>query len=120
MIPDDWKTTNASKVPKKKQPNKRKKPMPAAPPSEAVLTPAAGNGVKAEVITSTNTTLQNLDIPGEKRIKKEGISGIGPQAAPAVPGATPVYSVIQTANPISALYEYCKKGKGKKEPVCYT
>ena len=68
-----------------------------------------------EVITSTNTTLQSLDIPGEKRLKTEATgTGIGPQAAPAaVPGATPVYSVIQTANPISALYEYCKKGKGK-------
>jgi len=116
-IPDEWKTVNASKVPKKKTPNKRKKPMPTAPPGGAVLAPALSGDGK-EVITSTNTTLQSLDIPGEKRLKTEN-TGIGPQAAPAaVPGATPVYSVIQTANPISALYEYCKKGKVKyPDPV---
>merc|ERR1711899_613138 len=111
-IPDDWKTTNATKAPKKKQPNKRKKPMPtAAPGGAAALAPAAAGDVKTEVITSTNTTLQNLEIPGEKRLKSGGGEGIGPQAAPAKPGETPVYSVIQTANPISALYEYCKKVK---------
>ena len=77
----------------------------------AALAPAAAGDVKTEVITSTNTTLQNLEIPGEKRLKSGGGEGIGPQAAPAKPGETPVYSVIQTANPISALYEYCKKGK---------
>merc|ERR1711936_449918 len=111
-IPDDWKTTNATKAPKKKQPNKRKKPMPTAAPGGAgALAPAAAGDVKTEVITSTNTTLQNLEIPGEKRLKSGGGEGIGPQAAPAKPGETPVYSVIQTANPISALYEYCKKVK---------
>lgn len=111
-IPDEWKTTNATKVPKKKTPSKRKKPMPTAPPSGAgSLAPAASGDGNKEVITSTNTTLQNLDIPGEKRLKSGGGEGIGPQAAPAAPGATPVYSVIQTANPISALYEYCKKVK---------
>jgi len=111
-IPDEWKNKNNTKAPKKKQPNKRKKPMPTAAPGGAgVLAPAAaGNGNK-EVITSTNTTLQNLEIPGEKKLKTEGGVGIGPQAAPAKPGETPVYSVIQTANPISALYEYCKKVK---------
>lgn len=93
--------------------------MPTAPPGEAVLAPAVSGDGKT-VITSTNTTLQSLDIPGEKRLKTEATgTGIGPQAAPAaVPGATPVYSVIQTANPISALYEYCKKGKVKyPDPV---
>merc|ERR1711935_389543 len=111
-IPDDWKNTNATKAPKKKQPNKRKKPMPTAAPGGAgVLAPVAAGDGKGEVITSTNTTLQNLDIPGEKRLKSGGGEGIGPQASPAKPGETPVYSVIQTANPISALYEYCKKVK---------
>merc|ERR1711935_418233 len=118
-IPDDWKNTNATKAPKKKQPSKRKKPMPTAAPGGAgVLAPVAAGDGKGEVITSTNTTLQNLDIPGEKRLKSGGGEGIGPQASPAKPGETPVYSVIQTANPISALYEYCKKGKVKyPDPV---
>merc|ERR1711935_1085890 len=119
-IPDEWKTVNASKVPKKKTPNKRKKPMPTAAPGGAgVLAPVAAGDGKGEVITSTNTTLQNLDIPGEKRLKSGGGEGIGPQASPAKPGETPVYSVIQTANPISALYEYCKKGKVKYPDPAY-
>merc|ERR1712110_359106 len=70
----------------------------------------AGNG-KGEVITSTNTTLQNLDIPGEKRLKSGGGEGIGPQASPAKPGETPVYSVIQTANPILLCMSTAKKVK---------
>merc|ERR1712172_296134 len=83
-IPDEWKTVNASKVPKKKTPNKRKKPMPtAAPGGTGVLAPAAAGNGKGEVITSTNTTLQNLDTPGEKRLKSGGGEGIGPQASPA-------------------------------------
>jgi len=119
-IPDDWKNTNATKAPKKKQPSKRKKPMPTAAPGGAgVLAPVAAGDGKGEVITSTNTTLQNLDIPGEKRLKSGGGEGIGPQASPAKPGETPVYSVIQTANPISALYEYCKKGKVKYPDPAY-
>ena len=76
------------------------------------MAPATVGDSNKEVITSTNTTLQSLEIPGEKRLKSGGGEGIGPQAAPAKPGETPVYSVIQSTNPISALYEYCKKGKG--------
>lgn len=112
-IPDEWKSVNASKVPKKKTPNKRKKPMPTAAPGPAVLAPtAAGGGNSNEVITSTNTTLQNLDIPGEKRLKTESGQAVPvAKQEPGNPGNTPVYSVIQTANPISALYEYCKKSQ---------
>ena len=87
--------------------------MPTAAPGPAVLAPtAAGGGNSNEVITSTNTTLQNLDIPGEKRLKTESGQAVPvAKQEPGNPGNTPVYSVIQTANPISALYEYCKKGK---------
>jgi hypothetical protein len=46
-------------VPKKKTPNKRKKPMPTAPPGGAVLAPALSGDGK-EVITSTNTTVRLL------------------------------------------------------------
>merc|ERR1711981_929828 len=97
-IPDEWKTVNASKVPKKKTPNKRKKPMPTAAPGPAVLAPTtAGGGNSNEVITSTNTTLQNLDIPGEKRLKTEGGQAVPVvKQEPGNPGNTPVYSVIQT------------------------
>ncbi len=94
---------SANKKPKKKQPVKRKKPMPGPVTAE----------IKSEVITSTNSTLDELEVPGEKKLK---VAGEGPntpkpkEVAPTASGATPIYSVIQTANPISALYEYCKKG----------
>ena len=45
---------NASKVPKKKTPNKRKKPMPAAPPSGAVLAPASSGDGKGTVFCVLN------------------------------------------------------------------
>ena len=95
---------SANKKPKKKQPVKRKKPMPGPVTAE----------IKSEVITSTNSTLDELEVPGEKKLK---VAGEGPntpkpkEVAPTASGATPIYSVIQTANPISALYEYCKKVK---------
>ena len=70
---------------------------------------------ESKLITSTNTTMENIEIPGEKRLKAngEGPNTLKPLAlaSPAPAGPTPIYSVIQTANPISALYEYCKKGK---------
>lgn len=102
-IPDEWKSINVNK-PKRKQPNKRKKPMPGG-----VTTSVDGSG--NEVVTSTNTTLENIEIPGEKKLKTAAAaSASDPLTAAVQPGNTPVYSVIQTANPISALYEYCKKG----------
>jgi len=33
------------------------------------------------------------------------------QAPDVKPEPKPIWSVIQTAHPVSALYEYCKKGK---------
>jgi len=111
-IPDEWKSINASKAPKKSKPSKRKKPMPSGPTGAMVV-----GGTKDEVITSTNTTLENIEIPGEKRLKAGGGEGpntpkvakIGPSAEPG--SGLPIYHVIQTGNPISALYEYCKKVK---------
>ena len=104
---------------------KRKKPMPAAGA-------AAAAGQTSEVITSTNTTLDHIEIPGEKKIKTEPKTPVvGATNAPAKATAaaaatspkiststTPIYSVIQTANPISALFEYCKKVKypGMRKP----
>lgn len=105
-IPEEWKNVNESKTPKRKQPNKRKKPMPTPPSTAAIIGPSN------DVITSTNTTLDSLDIPGEKKLKASGEGANAPKATVSS-GTTPVYSVIQTANPISALYEYCKKGKEK-------
>ena len=72
--------------------------------------PAADSTSDSKPVTSTNTTLDNIDIPGEKRLKANG-EGPNTLKPCAVPPGTPIYSVIQTANPISALYEYCKKGK---------
>ena len=87
---------------------------------------AAAAGQTSEVITSTNTTLDHIEIPGEKKIKTEPNTPVvgatkAPAAAKAAAAAatspkiststTPIYSVIQTANPISALFEYCKKVK---------
>ena len=85
---------------------------------------AAATGQTSEVITSTNTTLDHIEIPGEKKIKTEpNTPVVGATKAPAAKAAaaatspkiststTPIYSVIQTANPISALFEYCKKVK---------
>ena len=108
-IPDEWKDVNTNKMPKKAKPTKRKKPMPTPVPTVA-STDASSKDDK--LVTSTNTTLDSIDIPGEKRLKAngEGPNTLKPCAVtPAAPG-TPIYSVIQTANPISALYEYCKKG----------
>ena len=80
---------------------KRKKPMPGSTP-----------GIKMEpgsdVITSTNTTLDHIEIPGEKKLKTSVDGANAPTVAKA---SAPIYSVIQTANPISALFEYCKKVK---------
>lgn len=86
--------------------------------------PTAGtaDGQTSEVITSTNTTLDHIEIPGEKKIKTEPKTPVVGANAPAKAAAavtspkiststTPIYSVIQTANPISALFEYCKKVK---------
>lgn len=80
---------------------KRKKPMPAAG--------ATGEGV----VTSTNTTLDHIEIPGEKKLKASVEGANAPKAGkgPAIPTGAPIYSVIQTANPISALFEYSKKVK---------
>ena len=73
----------------------------------------------SNVVTSTNVTLDSIDIPGEKKLKQGGGEGANtPSAAPpkvVVPGTTPIYSIIQTGNPISALYEYCKKGTLRSE-----
>lgn len=84
--------------------------MPTPPPTTVVPSAAPIIGPTNEVITSTNTTLDSLDIPGEKKLKASGEGPNTPKAA-VTSGVTPVYSVIQTANPISALYEYCKKGR---------
>ena len=76
---------------------------------------------ESKLITSTNTTMENIEIPGEKRLKAngEGPNTLKPLAlaSPAPAGPTPIYSVIQTANPISALYEYCKKGKYSEKKI---
>ena len=94
-IPDEWKNVLANKMPKRAKPGgKRKKPMPSASESSDV------------VITSTNTTLDKIEIPGEKRLKAGGEGDNAPKPKVSVP----IYTVITTANPISALFEYCKKG----------
>merc|ERR1712001_753272 len=100
-IPDEWKNRVVSRTPRKKPPMKRKKPMPAAG--------ATGEGV----VTSTNTTLDHIEIPGEKKLKASVEGANAPKAGkgPAIPTGAPIYSVIQTANPISALFEYSKKVK---------
>ena len=87
--------------------------MPTAPgaaPGGSAGSSSAKPG--SEVITSTNTTMENIEIPGEKRLKTANEGPNAPKPKAVSPG-TPVYAVIQTANPISALYEYCKKGNGK-------
>ena len=90
-------------------------PSSGGEPATASGTAATTANQEPEVITSTNTTMENIEIPGEKRLKTatEGPNTPKPSSvvspAPAAPG-THVYAVIQTANPISALYEYCKKG----------
>jgi hypothetical protein len=112
-IPEEWKNRIVARTPRKKPPMKRKKPMPTA---------GTADGQTSEVITSTNTTLDHIEIPGEKKIKTEpNTSVVGPKAPAKVAAAvtspkiststTPIYSVIQTANLISALFEYCKKVK---------
>jgi len=117
-IPDEWKNINASKAPKRSKPNKRKKPMPTAPGTTTVS--ASGEvqvktEIKSEVVTSTNTTMEDIEIPGEKRLKSGGEGPTAPKAAKIGPNqpapGTPIYQVIQTGNAISALYEYCKKVK---------
>merc|ERR1712088_467462 len=99
--------------------------MPTAGAAGAGAGAAAATGQTSEVITSTNTTLDHIEIPGEKKIKTEPKPPVvGATNAPAKATAaaaatspkiststTPIYSVIQTANPISALFEYCKKVK---------
>ena len=98
-------------MPKKAKPTKRKKPMPTPVPASAssVSIKSEPSSTDPSAVTSTNTTMDTIEIPGEKRLKAngEGPNTLKPCAPP--PG-TPIYSVIQTANPISALYEYCKKG----------
>jgi hypothetical protein len=82
--------------------------MPPAPQSEVVTSSNA-----ATFITSTNTTLDSIELPGEKKLKAGGGEGPNtPKAGiePKIIGSNPIYSVIQTGNPISALFEYCKKG----------
>jgi len=124
-IPEEWKNRIVARTPRKKPPMKRKKPMPTAGAAGAGAAAAAATGQTSEVITSTNTTLDHIEIPGEKKIKTEPKPPVvGATNAPAKATAaaaatspkiststTPIYSVIQTANPISALFEYCKKVK---------
>ena len=75
--------------------------------------PGSTTGIKVEpsdVITSTNTTLDHIEIPGEKKLKTS-VDGANAPTVVKVGAQAPIYSVIQTANPISALFEYCKKVK---------
>ena len=74
-------------------------------------TPGECNDATA-IITSTNTTLDHIEIPGEKRLKAGGGEG---DNAPKPKASVPIYTVITTANPISALFEYCKKGISTKD-----
>jgi len=101
-IPEEWKNRVVNKNPRKKPQMKRKKPM-----------PGSTTGIKVEpsdVITSTNTTLDHIEIPGEKKLKTS-VDGANAPTVAKVGAQAPIYSVIQTANPISALFEYCKKVK---------
>ena len=101
-IPEEWKNRVVNKNPRKKPQMKRKKPM-----------PGSTTGIKvepADVITSTNTTLDHIEIPGEKKLKTS-VDGANAPTVAKVGAQAPIYSVIQTANPISALFEYCKKVK---------
>ncbi len=108
-IPDEWKVIRETGSFKRKSgKSKRKKPMPDAPG-------AAAGPAQIQVVTSTNTTMDSIEIPGEKKLKlaREGEQKPGAPSAtvPKMAGTTPIYSVIQTANPISALFEYCKRGE---------
>lgn len=83
-------------------------PTPAGPQMPAGVASVATSGA----VTSTNTTMDHIEIPGERKIKAGGESVNTPSATPTVAKEKVfVYSIIQNTNPISAIYEYCKKVK---------
>lgn len=83
-IPTEWKECTATHVAKKKKKNKRKADdanHDAAPPAKI---PAVG--------VSANSSSVNIKMDADSQKK-------------------PVHQVVLAAHPVSALFEYCKKGK---------
>ena len=99
-IPDDWKKPAMAgsggaangKFKKRKQQNRKR---------------------KVEIGVGGPSALAQPPQPGIKKAKKEGEVGATPEES------KPAYEVIHATNPISALYEYCRKSKLNKKHLYY-
>ena len=101
-IPDEWK--DLTKGPGGKRRKKRKISQTFDQPP-----------VKLMSLTVQDPTKST---PGPSTVAAPTVSQPAPAAAAAK--TVPICNVVQTTNPISALFEYCKKGKKKYSRVPLT